>query len=131
MTTTTHGNAIFCDPAWTIWEADEGNTIQGVITQITHVLEEFKATGGVEEVGREGYLSVESVELFAAGSDNPFAPIACVYRCAVHRQIGVFDERVTVIGDWDFNLRLLARYEIGVSLTTIASTIYANTVTDA
>ena len=104
------------------------------------MLEEFNAHGGVDELGREDYLPVESIELFAAGSDNPFAPIAFVYRRAVHEQIGLFNERFSVVGDWDFNLRFLARFEIGVIDRRLANyhwrhrcggTIYANTVTDA
>lgn len=120
--------------------AGAGSPTQGVITQTARVLEEFGAHGGVDELGREDYLPVESVELFAAGSDNPFAPIAFVYRRAVHEQIGLFDERFSVVGDWDFNLRFLARFEIGVIERRLANyhwrhrsggTIYANTVTDA
>ena len=53
-------------------------------------------------------MPLKSVELFAASADNPFAPIAFVYRRAVHERIGLFDERFSVVGDWDFNLRFLA-----------------------
>ena len=114
--------------------------IQGVVTQTARVLEEFNAAGGVDELGREDYLPVQNVELFAAGSENPFAPIAFVYRRAVHEQIGLFNERFSVVGDWDFNLRFLARFEIGMIDRRLANyhwrhrsggTIYANTVTDA
>ncbi len=121
-------------------EAGPAGSTQGVITQTTRVLEEFNAQGGLDEYGREEYLTTECIELFAACADNPFAPIAFVYRRAVHRQIGLFDERFSVVGDWDFNLRFLARFDIGVIDRRLANyhwrhrasgTIYANTVTDA
>ena len=78
------------------------------------MLEEFNAEGTIEEVGREDYMPCQSIDLFAAGADNPYAPIAFVYRRSVHERIGLFDERFSVVGDWDFNLRFLQVFEVGV-----------------
>lgn len=121
-------------------EAGAAGTAQGVVTHTTRVLEEFNARGGLDEISREDYFPAESIELFAAYADNPFAPIAFMYRRNVHEQIGLFDERFSVVGDWDFNLRFLARFDIGVIDRRLANyhwrhrsggTVYANTVTDA
>lgn len=114
--------------------------VQGVATQTNRVLEEFNERGGIHEHGREHYLPIRAISLFKAVGENPFAPIAFVYRRAVHERIGLFEERFSVVGDWDFNLRFLALYEIGVIDRRLANyhwrhrsggTIYANTVTDA
>ncbi len=114
--------------------------VQGVITQTVRVLEEMNADGGIDELGREDYLPLKHIDLFAAAANNPFAPIAFLYRRTAHDQVGLYDERFSVIGDWDFNLRFLSRYEIGVLEQRLAGyhwrhrsggTIYANTVTDA
>ena len=114
--------------------------VQGVATQTTRILEEFNGDGTVHECGREHYLPVRAVGLFKAASENPFAPIAFVYRRAVHERLGTFEEKFSVVGDWDFNLRFLTHYEIGVIDRRLANyhwrhrsggTIYANTVTDA
>ncbi len=114
--------------------------VQGVATQTTRILEEFNGDGTVHECGREHYLPIRAVGLFKAASENPFAPIAFVYRRATHERLGPFEERFTVVGDWDFNLRFLSQYEIGVIDRRLANyhwrhqsggTIYANTVTDA
>ena len=119
-------------------EGPESN-VQGVITQTTRILEEITSEGGIHEDSREHYLPIQEVDLFAVGSDNLFAPIAFVYRRAVHERIGNFDERFTVLGDWDFNLRFLIQHDIGVIDRRLANyhwrhrsggTIYANTVTD-
>jgi glycosyltransferase involved in cell wall biosynthesis/FMN phosphatase YigB (HAD superfamily) len=121
-------------------EAGAAGPIQGVITQTVRVLEELNSQSGVDELGREDYLPVKNVELFGLGSDNAFAPIAFLYRRSVHQQIGLFNEQFSVVGDWDFNLRFLARFEIGVIDQRLANyhwrhhsggTIYANTVTEA
>ncbi len=113
--------------------------VQGVITQTTRILEEITDQGGIHEDSREHYLPIKTVDLFTIGSDNLFAPIAFVYRRAVHERVGNFDERFTVLGDWDFNLRFLVQHDIGVIDRRLANyhwrhrsggTIYANTVTD-
>lgn len=113
--------------------------VQGVVTQTTRILEELTDQGGIHEDSREHYLPIKHIDLFAAGSENPFAPIAFVYRRAVHERIGNFDERFTVLGDWDFNLRFLVQHDIGVIDRRLANyhwrhrsggTVYANTVTD-
>ena len=121
---------------------DQGadSPVQGVVTQTIRVLEEINADGSIDELQREDYLPIKSIDLFAAATNNPFAPIAFLYRRAVHERVGLFDERFSVIGDWDFNLRFLIHYEIGVLERRLAGyhwrhcskgTVYANTVTDA
>ena len=114
--------------------------VQGVITHTIRVLEEISPEGAIEEIAREDYMPCQSIDLFAAGADNPYAPIAFVYRRAVHERIGLFDERFSVVGDWDFNLRFLQLFEVGVISQRLANyhwrhrsggSAYANTVTDA
>ena len=95
-------------------ERGAASPVQGVITQTIRVLEEFNADGGMDVNHTEDYMPCRSIDLFAAGSENPFAPIAFVYRRAAHERIGPFDERFSVLGDWDFNLRFLQLFEIGV-----------------
>ena len=118
----------------------DASPVQGVITHTIRVLEEINAEGAIEELAREDYMPCKSIDLFAAGADNPYAPIAFVYRRAVHERIGLFDERFSVVGDWDFNLRFLQLFEVGVISQRLANyhwrhrsggSTYANTVTDA
>ena len=121
-------------------ERGAASSMQGVITQTIRVLEEFNADGGMDVNHTEDYMPCRGIDLFAAGSENPFAPIAFVYRRAVHERIGYFDERFSVLGDWDFNLRFLQQFDIGVLNQRLANyhwrhqsggTVYANTVTGA
>ena len=71
---------------------------------------------------------------------NQFAPIAFLYRRAVHDKIGYFNQSFNEIGDWDFNLRFLLHYDITVIPHKLANyhwrhqargSSYGNTVTDA
>lgn len=40
---------------------------------------------------------------------NRFVPIGFLYRRSLHAEIGLYDEKLPVIGDWDFNLKVLSR----------------------
>jgi glycosyltransferase involved in cell wall biosynthesis len=40
---------------------------------------------------------------------NRFVPIGFLYRRSLHAELGLYDERLPVVGDWNFNLKVLAR----------------------
>ncbi len=40
---------------------------------------------------------------------NRFVPIGFVYRRSLHAELGLYDESLPVVGDWAFNLKVLAR----------------------
>jgi glycosyltransferase involved in cell wall biosynthesis len=44
---------------------------------------------------------------------NYAPPISLLYRREVHDAVGLYDETLPVLADWDFNLRLLSRFTIG------------------
>ena len=87
---------------------------QGVITHTTRVWESVDPSGRIRELEREPYLPLKEISLFRLGYENPFPPIAFLYRRRVHDAIGYFDQRFGVAGDMDFNFRFLGRFEIGV-----------------
>jgi len=87
---------------------------QGVICQTLRILERENPDGSFGEIGRAPYIPLREVSLFRIGYENPFAPIAFLYRRAVHDQIGLFDPKWDISADLDFNFRFLQRFEIGV-----------------
>lgn len=48
----------------------------------------------------------DTISLMDLMKINSVVPISLLYRRSVHDQIGVFDENLAVVGDWEFNLRL-------------------------
>ncbi len=50
--------------------------------------------------------------LFRLLSGNQFPPCSFVYRRSALDEVGIYDERLPVLGDWDFNIRFLLRYDI-------------------
>ncbi|OUZ07292.1 hypothetical protein BHE97_17480 [Aeromicrobium sp. PE09-221] len=40
---------------------------------------------------------------------NRFVPIGFLYRRSLHEELGLYDDQLPVVGDWDFNLKVLTR----------------------
>ena len=96
------------------------SSFQGVVTQSYRINEKITSDGKVMETGRELFYPFDAVSLYRLASDNLFPPIAFVYRRQVHDEIGYFDEKFTVLGDWDFNLRFVSKYDIVTSRRPLA-----------
>jgi predicted HAD superfamily hydrolase len=95
-------------------EAKSGAIYQGVVTQTFQVNEKITTSGPIE-LSRLPYgRPLVGVTLFSIMGGNLFPPISFVYRRDVHKSIGFFDQRHDVLGDWDFNIRLLRKFDIGV-----------------
>ena len=45
---------------------------------------------------------------------NPFPPISFLFRRSAYDEIGPFDESLPVLGDWEFNLRIILRWPLAV-----------------
>jgi glycosyltransferase involved in cell wall biosynthesis len=57
---------------------------------------------------------LEQVHITELFYRNLFPPISLVYRREVLDKIGYYDESLPVLGDWDFNLRLIMEGDIAV-----------------
>lgn len=72
---------------------------------------------------KRGFVSLS--ELLA---DNQFAPIQLLFRYDAAETIGFFRADLPVLGDWDFNIRLLSRYDIFIIPQFLA--FYHHRITD-
>ena len=109
----------------------------GVVTHSLRVIEEMDGQD-VRRVEAEPFNAwMSSVSLFRLAAGNTFPPISFLFRRDVWEEVGCFREELPVLGDWDFHLRVCARYEIGLipkllanyhHRTTIQSGDYGNTV---
>lgn len=69
----------------------------------------------IVELRRASYNDwLQDVELWRLLQENLFPPICFVFARAALQQVGGFDPALPVLGDWDFNLRFCARFEIAV-----------------
>ncbi len=87
----------------------------GVVTQSTHVSEEVLPTGEIQvHRTRPFNPGLTGVHVFQMAMGNTFPPIAFLFRRTAYDMVGGFNADYPVLGDWDFNLRLLQHGEIGV-----------------
>jgi glycosyltransferase involved in cell wall biosynthesis len=76
----------------------------------------------VDEVVLDGFIAhkgirpfndwLQNVTLFRMASRNFIPPISLLYRASVHEELGLYREELPVLGDWDFYMRLLSRFDI-------------------
>ncbi len=95
-------------------EEGPDSAVRGVVTQTTQILEEITVTGEFREERRLPYHPFAYVNMAEMRQRNLFPPIAFLYRRSAHEAVGRFRQEFDVLGDHDFNLRFLRRFEIGV-----------------
>ncbi|MGC9195454.1 MAG: glycosyltransferase [Syntrophobacteraceae bacterium] len=115
------------------------DTTQGVATQSVWIFEEIDKYGNIVELSRQDYFPFTQISLFDLAGRNVYPPIAFLYRRKVHDHVGLFDQKFNYLGDWDFNIRFLSKFDIGVIDRQLAfyhwrnkgaGSSYGNTVTD-
>ncbi|MGE4278716.1 MAG: glycosyltransferase family 2 protein [Magnetospirillum sp.] len=103
----------------------------GVATATTEVIERLDADG-FTTLSRTPYQPwVRAVHLVDMAQRNLFPPIALLFRRVAWESVGGFDEELPVLGDWDFNLRLLRHHDIGFIPETLANYHIRPTITDS
>lgn len=84
-----------------------------VVVRTDKVNEEV--VGGVIKRLKIGYWmpDVKVINLYRQCIDNQLTPIATLFRRSAYHEVGKFDDSLPVVGDWEFGVRLLQRYDVG------------------
>lgn len=89
----------------------------GVVSKCEIIWEEKRehADGTIEfvETGRE--IFSENLHDPLLGSTllyNRFVPIGFLYRRTLHDELGLYNDSLAVVGDWDFNLKIMSRWAL-------------------
>lgn len=86
--------------------------VAGVITHTVLALERIEQNRIVVERKEPFNAWCKSVTIYRMAASNIFPPISFVYERRVLDQIGYYREDLPVLGDWEFNLRFVRRYDI-------------------
>ncbi len=85
----------------------------GVCTRTNIVIERPDATGTLQTTDIYPFLPeltvISTTEMLRA---NRIPPISMLYRRSLHDRLGSYDESLSVLGDWDFYLRVITAYPI-------------------
>lgn len=100
---------------------DEIGDAAGVISHSTIIYEEITGNA-VRELSRSPFNAhlQHMVSYFSLLARNQFPPISFLFSRRVADEIGQFDELLTVLEDWDFNLRFMAKHDIHVLAKPLA-----------
>lgn len=94
--------------------------IRGVVTHSLCVRETIEGDQ-VIELGREPHNAwLRQVTLFRMAAENCYPPISFLYERAVHDEIGYYREDLPVLGDWEFNLRFVSRWDVDLVARPLA-----------
>lgn len=82
---------------------------QGVVSRIEIVWEREENGHFVVDEREEFQAQLTAPLLTDTLLFNRFVPIGFLYRRSLHAELGLYDEKLPVVGDWDFNLKVLSR----------------------
>lgn len=93
---------------------------QGVVTH-SYVIRETIRPAGVYALSRKLH-SPRQITLFKMAMESfQFPNLSFLYRRAALETIGGYNETLPVMGDWDFNMRFLSRYDIELVAEPLAN----------
>ena len=113
------------------------DSVRGVVTHTTQIVEKISDGKVTEERRQELTPELTAISLPQISEINRFMPIAFLFERAVFEDIGMYDESLPVIGDWEFNIRFFMRYDVIIIRENLANyhlrpnstDVLANTVT--
>jgi glycosyltransferase involved in cell wall biosynthesis len=121
-------------------ERPENAGYGGVVTW-SELVEERIEGADIHITARRPYNDwLHAIDLTRLLGGNVFPPISFLFRRCVLEQVGAFDENLKVLGDWEFNVRLLQAADIAVIPTTLAyyhhrvtaaESVYSNSIQGA
>lgn len=91
----------------------EDSRLMGVVVRTDKVIEKINSDGTAEFLKKEQWLpEVKAVNLYRQCITNQMTPITFIYRRSVFNEVGYYDENLPVLGDWDFGIRFLQKYDV-------------------
>lgn len=90
----------------------ESNGMQGVVVTTDRVIEDIVDNTVHVQLVERWQPWAKSINMYRMCIDNYATPITFLYRRAVFKEIGYYDESLQVIGDWDFALRFIRKHDI-------------------
>ena len=100
---------------------DKNKNYMGVTSNTTRINEEV-SDNFIKIKSRSKYSDIDST-IFLADLlwKNQFTTISFIYRRTAIDIIGIYDESLPVLDDWDFNIRFCEKFDIGVIPRALAN----------
>jgi glycosyltransferase involved in cell wall biosynthesis len=89
---------------------DDGS--QGVVVRTDKVIEKVSGKR-ISLIKKTQYMhDMKAVSLYRQCIDNQLTPIAFIYRRSAYEEVGKYDSSLPVVGDWEFGIRFLKRFDV-------------------
>jgi glycosyltransferase involved in cell wall biosynthesis len=110
--------------------------VKGIACYSTVITEEIHGNAIVERDRHSFNDWLSSITLWRMLASNFLPPISFVFERAAAEALGLFDEKLEVLGDWDFHIRFLLHHDIALLPAPLAryhhrktqDGVYANSV---
>lgn len=90
----------------------ESKKALGAVVVRTDKVVEVVQGAHIKETKRQQWMpDVKVINLYRQCIDNQFTPIATLFRRSAYNSVGKFDDTLPVVGDWEFGVRLLQKYD--------------------
>lgn len=92
----------------------EDSDAMGVVVRTDKVTEQVASNDStIERLKIEPWMpDLQVINLYRQCIDNQMTPITFLYKRAVLAEVGYYDESLPVLGDWDFGIRFLQKYDV-------------------
>ena len=127
----------FLEKTVSILDSSIGTHFGGVATKVTRVIEEIEGDKIIIKNQDSWQKDLNSITLADMAISNKLVPISLLYKRKVHDVVGYYNESLPVLGDWEFYLRFLAKFDIFLlneelanyhHRLTLKEGIYSNTI---
>ncbi len=87
---------------------------KGVVVRTNKIVEKLdETTGVITKIKESEWMpDMRAINLYRQCVENQMTPITFVYERAVYDELGGYDEELPVMGDWDFGIRFLQKYDV-------------------
>lgn len=95
----------------TVEHLDERPEIAAVVVRTNRIDEVINDDKITKKRTSPWMPDLKVISLYRQCIDNQFTPISTLFRRSMYRSIGKFDDSLPVVGDWEFGIRLLLKYD--------------------
>lgn len=96
----------------TVRHLNEHQLLGAVVVRSDKIVEALQGTMIHQKKQSHWMPDLKVINLYRQCLDNQLTPIATLFRRSAYEAVGKFDSTLPVVGDWEFGVRLLQKYEI-------------------
>lgn len=86
--------------------------VKGIVVRTDKIIESFDGRT-IKQVKAMPYMyDMSAISLYRQCIDNQLTPIAFMYNRNAYEEIGKYDSKLPVVGDWEFGIRFLQKYDV-------------------